>query len=101
MPDFTTIFRSCPNCGKHFEIRITGKKLVDEQVVSTPFNPVMVKGSFDQGPVLRTPMMLTSGVNTVDTKEFQYSYECKHCGHKWVEMVEKRDETTSYNKPSI
>jgi len=32
---------------------------------------------------------------TVERKEFQYTYKCKHCGHEWVE---KRLEET---QPSI
>ncbi len=90
-----TIFRRCPNCGKRFEIRITGKKLVDEKVVNNKVRSIMPVGSTR----VSTPTPMKEGVTTVDVKEFEYSYECQHCGHKWLELVDKYDESTSWNQP--
>ena len=27
----------------------------------------------------------------VDEKVFDYTYECKHCGHQWIEVHTKQD----------
>lgn len=95
MSEIHTFFRVCPKCGKRFEIRITGKKLVDERVANNnvQVNPA-IKLSRGVGPLL-----MSEGVTTVDTKEFQYAYECKHCGHIWAELVDKYDESTSWKQP--
>ena len=76
MSELRTIFRSCPNCGKRFEIHITGKKLVDEKVVSNKVEtPIISPTLVATGPSLvPTGSMLTpmrEGVTTVDEKEFQ------------------------------
>jgi len=96
MSELRTIFRRCPNCGKRFEIHITGKKLVDEKVVSNrvQIDPVLMTSS----PRLLVPTMMREGVTTVDEKEFRYAYECKHCGHKWFELVKNDDVSTSWNQ---
>lgn len=89
MPDVRTIFRSCPSCGKRFEIRLTSKKLVKEETVRTNVREItgvptyglygtqMVTAVSEEKPVI------------VDVEEFQYAYECKHCGHKWFELKEE------------
>jgi DNA-directed RNA polymerase subunit RPC12/RpoP len=89
MSEITTFFRHCPSCGKRFEIRLVGKKLVDE------------KEETDERPSAYPPYSpyyndVVEGVPmTVDIKEFQYSYRCKHCGHQWSEIRSKRSEAWS------
>ena len=78
MPEITTFFRHCPSCGRRFEIRLVGKKLVDEkQVRQTQFYHSNVPYYNE----LTETMPLT-----IDIKEFQYAYKCRHCGHQWVEI---------------
>ena len=81
MSELTTFFRHCPSCGRRFEIRLVGKKLVDEKRVAenAPFS------TFSQ----RSPVyndLLESVPLVVDVKEFQYAYRCKQCGHQWTEV---------------
>lgn len=88
-----TFFRHCPNCGRRFEIRIVGKKLVDDSLVTStePIADAMAADSIVGGSAA-TPgyLLLDSGVPiTVDVEEFQYSYKCHHCGHQWTEVREE------------
>jgi transcription elongation factor Elf1 len=87
MPEFTVIFRHCPSCGRRFEIRIIGKKLIDEKEetkrMATSYSSV--------SPYYNE---LSEDVPlTVEAKEFQYTYECKHCGHRWMEAHTQESET--------
>ena len=104
MSELTTIFRRCPSCGKRFEIHITGKKLMEEKFVNdkveTPLiSPTFVATRSGVIPNISNLAPMKEGVTTIDEKEFQYAYECKHCGHKWFEIVEKDDESTSWDQP--
>jgi DNA-directed RNA polymerase subunit RPC12/RpoP len=82
MSEIKTIFRRCPNCGRRFEIRLIGKKLVGDQLVRSEVPP--------PGP---ESVLLEENVPLViDEQEFQYAYKCKHCGHEWYEKVEKDKE---------
>ncbi len=86
MSELETFFRRCPNCGKRFEIRLVGKKLVDAQTIKET-RPVTSDyfggygGSFlELGETEPT---------IIAVEEFQYAYKCKHCGHQWVEIKEQ------------
>jgi hypothetical protein len=100
--EIRTFFRTCPSCGRRFEIRLVSKKLISEtttsgeeespsptamqdQVAPMP-DPIISSGStsvYPTGYVLlnegKQPMI-------IDTKEFSYSYKCHHCGHMWSEI---------------
>ncbi len=98
MSAIKTLFRRCPNCGRLFEIRIIGKKLADEKIVTNKFERAPQDTALIGGRVvLPVPSLMSEGVVIVDEKEFQYSYECKHCGHKWLELVKKDDMSVSPN----
>ena len=76
----------CPNCGKRFEIRLVGKKLLESESLGQEMtkSPVYLVGYM--GPF--SEVGETDPV-TIDIEKLQYAYKCKHCGHKWVEI---RDE---------
>jgi hypothetical protein len=85
VPDVKAFFRHCPSCGRRFEIRLVGKKMVgseaslekEEVFAAAPLNP----------PV---PLVLKEGETAlVDVEEFEYTYRCKHCGHLWSEIREQ------------
>lgn len=89
MLGFQTIFRRCPSCGKRFEIRITGKELVKEELVQDALR--VPTGIPPKAAVLWSQVLPLSEDKPVlvDVKDFQYSYQCKHCGLKWIEMREE------------
>ena len=94
-----TFFRHCPSCGRRFEIRLEGKNLTSTERDTYPTTRA--------GTGSLTRMAAHSGLGnvkgdnqlvwdshvapeqrvqvTVERKEFQYAYECKHCGHQWIE----------------
>jgi hypothetical protein len=85
-PEIETFFRRCPNCGRRFEIQLTGKKLIDSRNISEsrPVNSDYFGGY--AGSFLEVGETEPS-IIAVD--EFQYAYRCKHCGHQWVEIREE------------
>jgi DNA-directed RNA polymerase subunit RPC12/RpoP len=93
--ELRTFFRRCPYCGRRFEIRLEGKKLIAEKSVTSRV-PIMEKMASDNligGAPLTTPtpILVAEGAPiTVDVEEFEYAYRCKHCGHEWFE---RREET--------
>lgn len=89
MSQVTEFFRHCPNCGRRFTIRLTGKQMMSEKEVTE-----RVPDSQAGGPGTRfatqSETSVTEGVPIyVDVKEFSYSYKCTHCGHQWTEVREK------------
>jgi hypothetical protein len=78
-------FRHCPGCGRRFHIKLESKKLVHLDRESIPGIPAPLSVSQIRGahPVL----LVQEGSRpiVVDVEEFQYSYECQHCGHEWSE----------------
>lgn len=89
MGEISTFFRHCPSCRKKFEISLVSEKLLDtKRRTEGPTHPV-------------TPMFFGAGISpleveqnvpiTVEVKDFQYTYRCKHCGHVWTELHEKAD----------
>ncbi len=88
-------FRHCPSCGRRFEIRLVGKKLVGEQesvgketvVEASPIGA----SQFESSDYLASPYTSLTSLDVtepavVDVRDFQYTYRCKHCGHVWKEM---------------
>lgn len=96
MADFRAIFRSCPSCGKRFEIRLVGKKLVKDQIVRREAHIITGLPSYGVYGAYSVTTVSEDRPVVLDEKDFQYAYECKHCGHKWAEIVEE----TSRAKPS-
>ncbi|MFI5419616.1 MAG: hypothetical protein ACHQ1H_01470 [Nitrososphaerales archaeon] len=84
--DIETMFRHCPYCGKRFEIRLVGKKLVDTKSIreQRPVNSDYFGGY--SGSVLEVGNMEPA---IVEVETFQYAYKCKHCGHQWVEIKQE------------
>jgi len=81
-----SFFRQCPNCGKRFEIRVVGKKLVESESIkeNRPVN------SDYFGGYAGSPLVVAQEEPTiVEVEKFQYTYRCKHCGHLWREFKEK------------
>jgi predicted RNA-binding Zn-ribbon protein involved in translation (DUF1610 family) len=81
-----SFFRQCPNCGKRFEVKIVGKKLVESESIkeNRPVNSDYFGGY--------TGSILTVGQEeptVVDVEKFQYTYRCKNCGHLWREFKEE------------
>jgi transcription elongation factor Elf1 len=87
MSEIRAFFRHCPSCGRRFEIRLVSKKLLDEWKAKedskrTGVAPQSWKESVEspgeavlqQGPAI-----------PIDVEQFEYTYMCKHCGHKWSE----------------
>jgi DNA-directed RNA polymerase subunit RPC12/RpoP len=100
VPDIKTFFRHCPSCGRRFEIKIVGKKLVDSKAIEEKGGnrPVVVGGlGFGRAPIVT---MVQEGMpSIVEVDDFQYRYKCKHCGHEWSEVhetVHKTDEPAGY-----
>jgi hypothetical protein len=109
MPNITTFFRHCPSCGRRFEIRLIGKSLVGTEKDTYPttssgydeytypllrsrYGNVISPTPFELGGPGRSFVELEEKVRvTVERKEFQYAYKCKHCGHRWAE--ERFEET--------
>lgn len=90
-----TFFRHCPSCGHRFEIRLVGKKLLEDEETPAEATSVQISpmGAWQLG---RSNFLSSSGVSmvslegtdpvVVDAKKFQYTYRCKHCGHTWMEV---------------
>jgi predicted RNA-binding Zn-ribbon protein involved in translation (DUF1610 family) len=91
LSEFRALFRFCPACGKHFEVRLVSKKLTSEKEVQETTKEVTPRPAGMFG-LYSTPGYVTVEENipiTVDVKEFQYTYRCKHCGHQWTEIKDK------------
>jgi transcription elongation factor Elf1 len=89
LSELRNFFRSCPNCGRRFEIRLLSKKLIGDKIVTTNFERPR---GFVAMRSLTSPIMLEENVPiTIDEQEFQYSYKCKHCDHEWFEVVKKEE----------
>ncbi|MDG6912554.1 MAG: hypothetical protein JRN56_02790 [Nitrososphaerota archaeon] len=93
MASASDFFRHCPSCGKRFSIKLVDKKLESEAkervVTEVPRGHLQSGGSF--GEIVPMTVLDTAVTTIVDTKEFGYSYHCKHCGHEWTEI---RKQTT-------
>jgi DNA-directed RNA polymerase subunit RPC12/RpoP len=81
-----TFFRQCPNCGKRFEIRLVGKKLVGSESIKEE-RPV--NSDYFGGYSGSTVVVGQTEPTIIEVEKFQYAYQCKHCGHKWLEIKEE------------
>jgi hypothetical protein len=88
-------FRHCPSCGRRFEIKLVGKKLVgDEEIAGDAPSPQVTPmgawqfGGSDFLASKGMSMLSLEGTDpvVVEAKNFQYTYRCKHCGHTWIEF---------------
>ena len=86
MSEFETFFRRCPICGRRFEIRLVGKRLLDSQTIR---EPMPVNRDFFEGFAGSFLEVGESEAAYVSFEDFQYSYKCKYCGQQWVEIKEK------------
>jgi len=86
MSEIETFFRRCPNCGRRFEVRLVGKKMVDSESIkeNLPVNADYFGGY--GGSFLEVGETEPA---IIDVEKFQYAYKCKHCGHQWVEIKDK------------
>jgi hypothetical protein len=101
VPDIRTFFRHCPSCGRRFEIRLVGKKLVDSKSIQEKgYRPLPVGRGPGFGALVPIVTVVQEGApSIVDVEDFQYRYKCKHCGHEWSEVhetVHKADEPEGY-----
>ena len=89
------IFRHCPSCGRRFTIRLVDEKLVDQrrsrnQIEQPTETHMGVSSTYSYGGIPMPRVEVDEEVPvTIDIKDFQYTYKCKHCGHVWSEMREK------------
>jgi uncharacterized Zn finger protein len=91
MSGVRTFFRHCPSCGRRFEIRLVSKKSLESESL-TETEP---KGDLSAPSLLARPVTLTEEAPViVDIDEFQYTYECKHCGHEWSEIHKTKREAS-------
>jgi hypothetical protein len=89
MSGIRTLFRSCPSCGKRFEIRLIGKKLVKSETIK---ENVPVSHDYFGGYDGSFLLVGETEPVIVDVEEFEYKYKCKHCGHEWTEEKEEEHE---------
>ncbi len=82
MSEFKSLFRTCPNCGRRFEVRLVDKKLVGTEEIQE--NLPVDRDYFSGWPGSYLEVGETEPV-TVEVDKFQYVYKCKHCGHEWME----------------
>ena len=81
MSTASEFFRHCPSCGRRFHIRHVNKELVDEKKETEEMKRA--------AGTVRSVILEFNVPITIDVKEFQYSYKCKHCGHEWFETHTK------------
>lgn len=82
------LFRFCPACGKRFHIRLVGKRLVGDAVETREIKESASLGA--SHAFAGAPLVVNEEIPvTVEVKDFQYTYSCKHCGHVWTEAHEE------------
>jgi hypothetical protein len=87
MSGVRAFFRHCPECGRRFEIRLVGKKKIEEH--SEGFREKLGKRMVNLN---RRLLLLEEAKPTIaDVEVFDYSYRCRHCGHQWIEIHERDD----------
>ena len=104
MSEIRTFFRFCPACGRRFHIKLTGKKQVDERVEETEFRRATMTSAaasgYGRNYVSPNRIIVEENVPvTVDVKDFEYTYQCKHCGHVWSEMRTKESDLSDSDLP--
>jgi uncharacterized Zn finger protein len=89
MSEIKTFFRSCPACGRRFQIKLLSKKAVGGEVIKENLSAAESASRSALIPASSYAMPLALGEGEpiiVDVEEFKYTYRCKHCGHVWSEM---------------
>jgi hypothetical protein len=87
MSEIKTFFRTCPSCGRRFEIRLVNKKLVGTERIK---EEMPVNDGYLVWPGSSVLVGETEPA-VIDVEEFQYAYKCKHCGHEWLEKHEREE----------
>ena len=106
MSEERTFFRTCPECGRRFEVHLVSKSKVGEEdtVGGTPDGIVDEFNRMKPGDSHETDRpgwaVLQESVPTVvDAEGFLYKYRCNHCGHEWSEVHEKVTEGKAEGYP--
>ena len=90
----SSILKSCPSCGKRFEVRLTNdvvlsteKELVMVEVPQQSMSLEMPRSSFSTGPVPGPEADLPPLVQPVVAEKdvVEDTFTCGHCGHTWKE----------------
>ncbi|HME19716.1 MAG TPA: hypothetical protein VKF15_08285 [Nitrososphaerales archaeon] len=94
MSEIRTFFRHCPACGRRFEIKLVSKKAMDEwKTEEEGQKQVVMARSMSESQGSPSAAVLEQGPAIhVDVESFEYTYVCKHCGHRWSEEREQRFE---------
>ena len=71
---------------------MVGKKEVGAEEFEVPTGTTFPLPEAAPG-VLAPVLLQEGGPIIVDREDFQYSYLCKHCGHRWSEFRSKESET--------
>jgi predicted RNA-binding Zn-ribbon protein involved in translation (DUF1610 family) len=90
-----TFFRYCPACGKRFHIRLASKKLLRDERETRVHKEVVSSARVFVGSRYQpiSPAVLEVDVPvTVEVEDFEFSYECNHCGHTWTERNSRERE---------
>jgi len=94
MGEGRTFFRFCPACGKRFHITLVSKELVGERTDRVISRQGSWHGFLTRVNSTSMPVLVEQDIPLVVTVEdFQYTYRCKHCGHIWIEMQKKQEES--------
>jgi transposase-like protein len=84
-----TFFLRCPSCGRRFGAKLVTKAEVDD--IDEKETRKQTE-RFVRGIAYQTGHTSSEVSEMTDTKEFRYSYKCKHCGHEWT--VERYESTS-------
>lgn len=87
MSQVKDFFRTCPSCGRRFHITLVDSKLLEERK-----NTQVIKQGVAAATSVKNVSIITVEEDvpvTIDIKDFQYTYRCKHCGYTWSEKREK------------
>jgi len=102
LSEVSIFFRHCPSCGRRFEIRLAGKKLVDDKKTTQEVKETAVMpgglggtgGMYGGGYGMGSYTYVEEDVPlTIEIKDFNYTYKCKHCGHVWTELHEEESKS--------
>jgi DNA-directed RNA polymerase subunit M/transcription elongation factor TFIIS len=96
-------FRTCPSCGHRFHVKQTGETLLSDKRKAEPVgrDGMMIVGGAAAGvwgvPRGKVWSLTPTGPQEEQTfmterKEFEDSFECSRCGHKWVEKRSEENE---------
>ncbi|MDV3277803.1 MAG: hypothetical protein LYZ69_04965 [Nitrososphaerales archaeon] len=85
--------RKCPSCGRRLIVRHTSKKLIgSERDAERILHDIVVVnrgGMTSSGSVWASANAMTVEEVPIEREEFEVSYECRHCHHKWSETFTK------------